>query len=68
MVPANVHGQALAAIDGNKTGEPIPKYDGVVIIVQACMGFIQGMEDQRSTETVGILTLWKWLGRNCVSR
>jgi len=37
--------------------EPIPKYDGIVIVVFVCMGFIQGMEDQRGSETVRILTL-----------
>jgi len=59
MVPANVRGQVLAEVDDYETGKPIPKYNNVFIIVLVCVGLVRAMEDQRSAETVSVLTLWK---------
>ena len=59
MIPANIHGQVLAEIYGYKTGEPIPKYNNVFIIILVCIGLVRAMEDQRGTKTVSVLTLGK---------
>lgn len=59
MVPANVHGQALAETDDYGTGEPIPEHNNVFAGVLVRIGLVLTSEDQRSAETVGVLTLWK---------
>lgn len=57
MVPADVRGQVLAETDYCETGKPIPKYNNVFIIVLVCVGLVRAMEDQRSAETISVLTL-----------
>jgi len=59
MVPANVHGQPLAEINDYRTGEPIPEHNNEFIGVLVCIGLVLASEDQRSAETVSVLTLWK---------
>ena len=58
VIPTNVHGQALTETDDYKTtSEPISEYDNVFIIVLVSIGLVLAKEDQRSTETVSVLTL-----------
>jgi len=42
-----------------ETNEPIPKYHNVFIVVLACMGLVQAVDDKGSAETVSVLTLWE---------
>ena len=67
MVPANVHGQALAEIDDYRAGEPIPEHNNVFVGVLVCIGLVLASENQGSAETVGVLSLRESLGRNHAS-
>lgn len=42
-----------------RTDEPIPKDHNVLIVIQARVGLILAMDNKGSTETVGVLALWK---------
>jgi len=40
-----------------RTNKPIPKDRGVLVIVLVSVGLVLAMDDQGSTETVGVLAL-----------
>jgi len=42
-----------------RTDEPIPEDHDVFITVLVCVGLVLAMDNKWSTETVGVLALWK---------
>ena len=46
------------------TDEPIPEDRDVFIVILVCVGLVLAMDNKGSTETVGVLALWKWSEKN----